>query len=237
MNPVYMTPRQVAQVTGMALPTLAKWRCLGGGPPFTKMGAAVRYAVADVEAWLAANGNAVAIADALRPPDPHARMREEQTERQQAQQHGAVLEAIAAHQQALKAALRAMETVTREIAKSGEVLAAALAAIGPPPSASVGRVPRAPKRRVGAQQLYVMRSMGQLKVGVSADPEARAASLRTARPDVVLLQVVFGPSARSMEQAIHEQWRQQELDVAGEWCSDTKQARDIIQSVVAGGDS
>ncbi|MDZ4842918.1 MAG: helix-turn-helix domain-containing protein [Hyphomicrobium aestuarii] len=33
--------------------TLANWRCYGKGPPFYKIGGRIRYAAADLDAWLA----------------------------------------------------------------------------------------------------------------------------------------------------------------------------------------
>lgn len=59
-----MTPRPMLDAPALAawintpLETLKKWRYLGEGPPFHKVGRAVRYAPDDVEAWLAANRKA-----------------------------------------------------------------------------------------------------------------------------------------------------------------------------------
>lgn len=47
-----MTETEVADYARLNVKTLQKWRRLGGGPPFVKMGASVRYRRADVEAWL-----------------------------------------------------------------------------------------------------------------------------------------------------------------------------------------
>jgi Helix-turn-helix domain len=41
-----------ARFTGIALATLAKMRCMGGGPPFVKAGRRVLYRRGDVIAWL-----------------------------------------------------------------------------------------------------------------------------------------------------------------------------------------
>jgi len=38
-----MTVQQAAAYLGLAVSTLNKWRCHGGGPVFLKMGRAVRY--------------------------------------------------------------------------------------------------------------------------------------------------------------------------------------------------
>jgi len=44
-----MTVTQAAEYLGLAVSTLNKWRCHGGGPVFIKMGRAVRYRVTDLE--------------------------------------------------------------------------------------------------------------------------------------------------------------------------------------------
>jgi len=47
---------QAAKYLGMAVSTLNKYRCYGGGPRFTKAGArVVLYDRDDLEAWLAKN--------------------------------------------------------------------------------------------------------------------------------------------------------------------------------------
>ena len=53
--PKYRAP-EASHYLGLAPATLAKMRCLGGGPPFTKLGRAVVYDVADLEAWVVAQG-------------------------------------------------------------------------------------------------------------------------------------------------------------------------------------
>ena len=47
-----MTVKQAAEYLGLAVSTLNKWRCHGGGPVFIKMGRAVRYRVEDLENFL-----------------------------------------------------------------------------------------------------------------------------------------------------------------------------------------
>lgn len=49
-----LTDHDVAALTGLARSTLAKLRLSGEGPRFVKLGAAVRYRVDDVQAWVAA---------------------------------------------------------------------------------------------------------------------------------------------------------------------------------------
>ncbi|MEO7470140.1 MAG: helix-turn-helix domain-containing protein [Sphingobium limneticum] len=46
--------RAAAALLGLAEQTLRKLRTTGGGPPFVKLGRAVRYRPSDLEAWLSA---------------------------------------------------------------------------------------------------------------------------------------------------------------------------------------
>jgi predicted DNA-binding transcriptional regulator AlpA len=52
-----LNEEQVAEPTGLSLATLRRWRVLGTGPKFRKLGAGpkspVRYDPADLEAWIA----------------------------------------------------------------------------------------------------------------------------------------------------------------------------------------
>jgi len=48
--------REAALYIGLSPATLAKWRCLGGGPPFAKLGRAVVYELRDLDAWCSAKG-------------------------------------------------------------------------------------------------------------------------------------------------------------------------------------
>ena len=50
---VLLTPKQLAEITGLACGTLAKMRLRGEGVPFIKLGASVRYFEADALGWLA----------------------------------------------------------------------------------------------------------------------------------------------------------------------------------------
>jgi predicted DNA-binding transcriptional regulator AlpA len=52
--PLLYTPRQAAELLGLATSTLSKMRLRGDGPAFLKLGASVRYPVAAVEAYVAA---------------------------------------------------------------------------------------------------------------------------------------------------------------------------------------
>ena len=50
-----MTVAEAAEYLGLAQSTLNKWRCVGGGPKYLKMGKAVRYRMIDIQKWLEAN--------------------------------------------------------------------------------------------------------------------------------------------------------------------------------------
>ena len=60
---ILLTPAQLAARCGLALSTLAKMRLRGDGPPYVKIGAAVRYRDDDVQAWLAAQPRRRSTAD------------------------------------------------------------------------------------------------------------------------------------------------------------------------------
>lgn len=50
--PEYASRAEVAEYTGIAPQTLARWGSEGVGPKFIKLGGAVRYKKADLVAWL-----------------------------------------------------------------------------------------------------------------------------------------------------------------------------------------
>jgi excisionase family DNA binding protein len=50
--PEMMNDQQVAEYLNMSAASLRKWRRLGGGPKFLKIGRSVRYRREDVETWL-----------------------------------------------------------------------------------------------------------------------------------------------------------------------------------------
>lgn len=53
----YLRTNEAAQYLGLARATLAKLRCLGGGPTFRKAGARiVLYRAADLDAWVEGHG-------------------------------------------------------------------------------------------------------------------------------------------------------------------------------------
>lgn len=47
-----LDPQAAENLTGLAVATLAKWRCVGGGPVFVKAGRKVLYRRADLIDWL-----------------------------------------------------------------------------------------------------------------------------------------------------------------------------------------
>jgi excisionase family DNA binding protein len=47
-----MRESEVAALLGLRRRTLQGWRHRGGGPPYVRIGGAVRYAPEDVRAWL-----------------------------------------------------------------------------------------------------------------------------------------------------------------------------------------
>ena len=54
MTVVLLSPNQVADRLKLARSTVAKLRLAGGGPPFVKLGAAVRYPEDLLSEWIAA---------------------------------------------------------------------------------------------------------------------------------------------------------------------------------------
>ncbi|MFB3923938.1 MAG: helix-turn-helix domain-containing protein [Terriglobia bacterium] len=56
-----LTAEEVAEITGLALDTLAQWRSQKRGIPYLKIGRAVRYDPADVQSYL--EGCRVSVSD------------------------------------------------------------------------------------------------------------------------------------------------------------------------------
>ncbi len=50
-----LTEQEVASLTGISKPTLRRWRRLGSGPPFLRLGGLVRYDPAELRRWLKAS--------------------------------------------------------------------------------------------------------------------------------------------------------------------------------------
>lgn len=53
MTPMVVDEREASRLTGIAVPTLQKYRVHGTGPKFVKLGRSVRYRVSDLEAYVA----------------------------------------------------------------------------------------------------------------------------------------------------------------------------------------
>ena len=52
--PALLVCDAAAKYLGIAPRTLANWRCAGDGPPFYRIGSAIRYRLNDLDEWLAA---------------------------------------------------------------------------------------------------------------------------------------------------------------------------------------
>ena len=51
-TPGVLGSKDAASYLGVAHGTLAKWRCLGGGPRYAKLGSRVAYRIADLEEFV-----------------------------------------------------------------------------------------------------------------------------------------------------------------------------------------
>ena len=47
-----LNENELAELTNLAVGTLQQWRCTKSGPPYLKLGRAVRYRASDVLQWL-----------------------------------------------------------------------------------------------------------------------------------------------------------------------------------------
>lgn len=47
----YITTREAAEFLGLSVATLNKWRVIGLGPAYFKLGKAVRYRLSELEEW------------------------------------------------------------------------------------------------------------------------------------------------------------------------------------------
>jgi excisionase family DNA binding protein len=54
LTEVYLTPPEAAEYLRTSVSTMAKMRCHGGGPAFTRIGRAIRYRRADLDNYMAA---------------------------------------------------------------------------------------------------------------------------------------------------------------------------------------
>ncbi|BEQ15313.1 helix-turn-helix transcriptional regulator [Desulfoferula mesophila] len=53
--PALLTSPQASDYCGFSHRTFENWRLRGGGPPFCKLGGAVRYRLADLDRWIEDN--------------------------------------------------------------------------------------------------------------------------------------------------------------------------------------
>jgi excisionase family DNA binding protein len=51
----YVTTRQAAKILALSTGTLEGWRARGAGPKWIRLGTAIRYSRAELDAWLAAH--------------------------------------------------------------------------------------------------------------------------------------------------------------------------------------
>lgn len=47
-----LNEHELARITGLSVASVRRWRLLGQGPRYLKIGAAVRYRIEDVREWL-----------------------------------------------------------------------------------------------------------------------------------------------------------------------------------------
>ncbi|MBM3756929.1 MAG: helix-turn-helix domain-containing protein [Acidobacteria bacterium] len=47
-----LTERDIARLTGLSVASVRRWRLIKAGPPYRKIGAAVRYKPEEVAAWI-----------------------------------------------------------------------------------------------------------------------------------------------------------------------------------------
>ena len=50
--PILLTPKQAARLLNLSVSWLAKRRLAGDGPPYVKLGGAVRYAETSLQQWM-----------------------------------------------------------------------------------------------------------------------------------------------------------------------------------------
>jgi len=52
MNKLLYSPKEVSELVGIKVSTLAQWRTMKVGPPYFKLGALVKYKIDEVNAWV-----------------------------------------------------------------------------------------------------------------------------------------------------------------------------------------
>lgn len=105
----WLTPGEAGEILRLAAGTLANWRVQGRGPKFQRMGKRIRYARADVEAWLEAGGeqgerveapasSSVSSRGGVPRADPRVQELEDEVKRLREEAREASLEALKAQQ-------------------------------------------------------------------------------------------------------------------------------------------
>ena len=59
-----LNEHEVAQMLGVSVATVRRWRLFKAGPKYVKLGALVRYRVSDIERWLASRPTGGSVAGA-----------------------------------------------------------------------------------------------------------------------------------------------------------------------------
>jgi hypothetical protein len=62
-----LTPSNLAEQIKCSLATLKRWRRRGEGPPWFRLGVGIRYAAADVEAWVLASRSQLSVVSGREP--------------------------------------------------------------------------------------------------------------------------------------------------------------------------
>jgi hypothetical protein len=71
-QPKYLTPDAVAEATGIGPHTLRRLRCVGGGPPYRKVGRRCLYEYGEVLQWIEAHKVSTTAEHATRGAQFHA---------------------------------------------------------------------------------------------------------------------------------------------------------------------
>ncbi len=66
-QPRFISAKAFGELIGVSHITLCQWRLRGKGPRYVKCGRTVRYALADVEAWIAAGTVETRAASEVKP--------------------------------------------------------------------------------------------------------------------------------------------------------------------------
>jgi predicted DNA-binding transcriptional regulator AlpA len=78
MAAVLLNTNQAAERCNLSPRTFEKYRVTGGGPPYIRLGSAVRYRLEDLDAWIAANRRRTTSDDPSipRPDEPRQEVEE-----------------------------------------------------------------------------------------------------------------------------------------------------------------